>query len=64
MNFIKLSILSTSIFIGTTACLQESKAASLNDTVNKVVCKFTLKRWVDILTKYVAYCESQKINYK
>ena len=34
------------------------------DKEHKVVCKFTLKRWVDILTKYVAYCESQKINYK
>jgi len=34
------------------------------DKENKVVCKFNLKQWTEILSKFVSYCENQKIDYK
>ena len=34
------------------------------DKENKVVCKFNLKQWTEILSKFVSYCEIQKIDYK
>ena len=34
------------------------------DKEHKVVCKFTLKQWTEILAKFVSYCENQKIDYK
>jgi len=34
------------------------------DRENKVVCKFNLKQWTEILSKFVSYCEIQKIDYK
>ena len=34
------------------------------DRENKVVCKFNLKQWTEILSKFVSYCENQKIDYK
>lgn len=34
------------------------------DRERKVICKFNLKQWTDMLTKFVSYCENQQINYK
>ncbi|MTK53626.1 hypothetical protein [Paludibacter sp.] len=34
------------------------------DKEHKVICRFTLKRWSEILAKYVSYCDNRNINYK
>ena len=34
------------------------------DKEKKVVCKFTLKQWTEVLAKFISYCENQKIDYK
>jgi hypothetical protein len=34
------------------------------DKENKVICKFNLKQWTEMLAKFVSYCENQQINYK
>ncbi|MDP4203005.1 MAG: hypothetical protein Q8861_09930 [Bacteroidota bacterium] len=34
------------------------------DREHKVICRFTLKRWSEILAKYVSYCDNHNINYK
>lgn len=33
------------------------------DKERKVICKFNQKQWTEILSKFVSYCENQKINY-
>ena len=40
------------------------KNTLIYDKENKVVCRFTLKRWSEILSKFVSYCDNQNINYK
>lgn len=33
------------------------------DKERKVICKFTKKQWIEMNTKFVSYCENQKIKY-
>lgn len=40
------------------------KYTLIYDKENKVICKFNLKQWTEMLAKFVAYCESQNIAYK
>jgi len=40
------------------------KTTLVYEKENKVSCKFNLNQWTEIRSKFVSYCENQKINYK
>jgi hypothetical protein len=40
------------------------KTTLVYEKENKVSCKFNLNQWTEIRSKFVSYCDDQKINYK